>query len=107
MDKAGLYLPDGKPRFIRCYKTKRNPTIDNITVVYTKANIWGGKEFAGIVFYAAMSDRPFHPQGFCQHGESPRHKFHAGGSRIPFSSLPSDCQKQVMADYASLWGYMA
>jgi hypothetical protein len=104
MDKARLYLPDGKPRFIRCYNTRRNPAIDHITVVYTRANTWGGKAYTGTVFYVGMSDRPFHPHGFCQHGESPRRQFHAGGSRIPFHSLPTDCQKQVIADYASLWG---
>jgi hypothetical protein len=47
MKKERLFKEDGAPRFIRCYETKRNPTIDRFTVVFTRANAWGGKECKG------------------------------------------------------------
>jgi hypothetical protein len=82
---------------------KRNPTVDRFTVVYTRANVWGGKDYCGRVFYLGMSHDPFLPQGFVQHGEAWRWQFNPGGSRVEFSSLPSDCQEFVKRDYAELW----
>ncbi len=43
-----------------------------------------------------MSERPFHPQGFGQHGDGMpgRHN----GKRITFDQLPPDCQKLVLQD---------
>jgi hypothetical protein len=103
MSKARLYKENGEPKFIRCFEQKRNPAIDRFCVVYTRANVWGGKEMHGRVFYVAMSDKPFHPLGFGQHGEAEQGSFRAIGSRVEFSSLPADCQKLVKQDYAELW----
>jgi hypothetical protein len=103
MDKAKLYNADGSPRFIRCYETKRNPTADRFTVAFTRANVWGGKEYEGRVYYVGMSGNPFSPAGFCQHGEAARQEFCPRGSRIAFVDLPDDCQKAARAEYRDLW----
>lgn len=43
--------------------------------------------------YLAMSENPFHPQGFCQHGEGVPGKHN--GKVISFDKLPPDCQQLV------------
>jgi hypothetical protein len=104
MGRAKLYKDDGSPRYIRCFQTKRNPTIYRFTVVYGRAFWWGGKEWRGRVFYVTMSDNPFHPAyGFCQHGEAMAWEFRPCGSRIRFQDLPEDCQKIVSVEYTHLW----
>lgn len=47
----------------------------------------------------AMDDRPFHPQGFGQHGQGMPGKHN--GKRIKFEELPPDCQRLVMQDLNS------
>jgi hypothetical protein len=44
----------------------------------------------------AMSEHPFHPQGFGQYGygKPGRHN----GKKITFEELPEDCQKLVLQD---------
>jgi hypothetical protein len=46
--------------------------------------------------YLAMGATPFHPQGFCQHGDSP-YKIDGKhlGKRISFDDLPLDCKKII------------
>ena len=57
--------------------------------------------------YLAMSGAPFHPQGFCQHGEmqlsAVAYKGRGGcfDKRIKFVDLPEDCQKAVLHDLTS------
>ena len=41
----------------------------------------------------AMSEHPFHPQGFGQHSSGTLGKHN--GKRITFNQLPPDCQKLV------------
>jgi len=61
--------------------------------------------------YVGMSENPFHPQGFGQHGESDRgpvdrpvaslgRRNHLG-KRILFADLPPDCQRLVVQDLIS------
>lgn len=66
-------------------------TIDRYTAVYMDRPL-----FDGCYASAAMSDKPFHPQGIGQHGPSTpgRHL----GKRIKFEQLPKDCQKLVLQD---------
>ena len=49
-------------------------------------------------YYAClgMSEKPFHPLGFGQHGEGMlgRHN----GKKITFEDLPADCKEAVMQD---------
>ena len=103
MEKERLYKENGEPRFIRCYETKRNPTVDRFTVVFTRANVWGGKRYEGRVVYVSMSGNPFSPQGVCCHDEVEWQRFCPCGSRITFAELPKDCQEVVLRDYKDLW----
>ena len=100
-------MPDGKPRYIRCYDnggpaTERG-SIDRYTVVFT--GNYPGRE--GLCRYLAMSGAPFHPQGFGQHGESldtiDRPSYGHLGKRINFDDLPEDCQELVVSDYRYYW----
>jgi hypothetical protein len=57
-----------------------------------------------------MSGAPFHPQGFCQHGEADRPidypTYGHLGKKIAFALLPAGCQRAVMNDYIQLWGFV-
>lgn len=71
---------------------------DRFTVVFLD-EITGNK-----VNILAMGPTPFHPQGFCQHGEMDisavayRGRGGAFDKRIKFADLPPDCQKAVIQD---------
>jgi len=93
-------MPDGVPKYIRCYDSGPDGSADRYTVVYT------GK--ASGFSYVGMSGSPYHPQGVCQHGEgtnSPIDKPTYGhlGKKIKFADLPEDCKKVVISDYKELW----
>lgn len=103
MNEERLYREDGAPRFIQCYETKRNPVVDRYTVVFTRANIWGGPSWRGRVCYVGMSEYPSSPVGFYQHGEAGRGEFCPRGSWIDFTDLPVDGQMIVKQEYAELW----
>jgi len=92
-------LPDGKPRYIRCYDNQ-GESFDRYTVVYTGR--YADRQY-GIWEYVAMSSNPFHPQGFGQHGELEQRDGAWLGKRIDFDQLPLDCQKLVLNDYKQLW----
>jgi len=92
-------LLGGIPRYVRCYDNGGGgATIDRFTVVYT-GNYKGRN---GICSYVLMNARPFHPQGFGQHGASSKiidampgcwagpsiGKSCHLGKRIPFAELP-------------------
>lgn len=105
-ERTERLVPNGVPRYIRCYDNG-GTSFDRYTVVFTgrythKTN----RAF----WYLGMSENPFHPQGFGQHGESefkpidtPSYK-HLG-KKIEFKDLPKDCQKLVMQDYLYLWDF--
>jgi len=108
-------MPGGVPRWIRCYDNG-GKTADRYTVVYTGLynNLnrpkRGGERYAEpfLYFHTGMSTNPFHPQGFCQHGESttgpidwPRYS-HLG-KPIAFLELPSSCRNVIVTDYMSIW----
>ena len=67
-------------------------TVDRYTVLYEPED--------GRFPYTAMSEAPFHPQGFCQHGElSHRYSVWGRDERVlELSDLPVDCQKVVQQD---------
>lgn len=96
-------LPDGIPRYIRCYKSKED-VADLYTVVFTGNYT---KSTGGESMYVGMSAHPFDPQGFGQHGsnkgqiDSP--SYGHLGKKIKFTELPEDCQKLVISDYNDLW----
>lgn len=82
-------------------------TFDRYTAIYLYEPVYTDR-----YFYVAMSERPFHPQGFGQHGEMVLYanelaQLRAGkgqrlfahlGKRIKFSDLPEDCQRLVIHD---------
>lgn len=110
--RTATLLPNGVPRWVRIYDNG-GETIDRYTAVFTGRY---GHKTAGQTLYLAMNARPFHPQGFGQHGESPnrfdvnewgyppaRGRKNHLGMRIGFTDLPSDCQRLVLNDYHDLW----
>jgi hypothetical protein len=91
-------------------------SFDRYTVVFT-----GGRSgFMGEKMYLAMSARPFHPQGFGQHGCAELKEIDVATGRgpvsvgaycadldayrIPFKRLPDDCGKFVTDELKALWG---
>ena len=78
-------------------------TWDRYTVVYEpETDGWLPENSGPYWSYVGMSDMPFHPQGFCQHGEThPRRPIrHWADKVIRFEDLPTDCQKVVKRDTA-------
>lgn len=104
--KQNRLMPDGIPRYIRCYDNG-GETFDRYTVVFTKKRQQVTKGI-GQFLYVGMSDEPFSAQGFGQHGESDelidRPKYSHLGKKISFKDLPHDCQVLVINDYKELWG---
>jgi len=96
-------MPGGIPRWIRCYDNG-GETADRYTVVYT-GNYRARDEWCQ---YVGMSAMPFHPQGFCQHGEHPtpidRPRYGHLGKKVTFANLPDDCRRVVIQDYRAIWG---
>lgn len=78
---------------IRCYDDG-GKSIDRYTVIYMDQPERLPNTFAAV----GMNATPFHPQGFGQHCTAMpgRHL----GKRIPFESLPEDCQRLVRQDLA-------
>ena len=101
MTRKQHLMPNGIPRWIRCYDNGENG--DRYTVVYTNRAIVTGGEHT----YVGMSAAPFHPQGVCQHGSHStpidRPRYSHLGHKIKFTDLPKDCQTIVIADYIILW----
>jgi len=115
-------MPNGKPRYVRCYDNG-GKSVDRYTVVLTgraakiQVDHWDADQWP----YLAMDSRPFHPQGFGQHGFTdnwPADTFDYNGNytrppaigrkchlgtRIPFSALPVDCQTFILRDYREIW----
>lgn len=117
-NRVARLLPDGQPRYVRCYDNGGTGvdggSIDRYTVVFSGAT--AKRVSGGVVPYLAMNDAPFHPQGFGQHGETPSAcDVNAGGFapaigrknhlgvRILFMKLPDDCKTLVLRDYKEIW----
>lgn len=113
-ERASRILPNGKPRYIRCYDNG-GETIDRYTCVFTGNynNIGKGRksdrrydEF----IYLGMSGAPFHPQGFGQHGSSvtqiDRPKYSHLGKKVQYDDLPSDVQLCIMQTYLDIWNFI-
>jgi hypothetical protein len=102
MSKIERLIPNGIPRYVRVYDDGSR-SYDRFTVVYTGKNARGS--------YLGMSERPTHPQGFGQHGET-RHPWERVdrptsshlGKRIAWESLPEECQRVALATYRDIWG---
>lgn len=103
-------IPNEVPRYVRIYDNG-GETADRYTVVFTKKRMNKGcfapPYHRGQFLYIGMGGSPFHPQGFCQHGESQelidRPTSSHLGKRIKFDDLPDDCKKVVLDNYTYLW----
>ena len=97
---------DLSPRYIRCYDNN-GETYDRYTVIFTKKRIGGGKHKHGQFVYVGISENPYHPLGFYQHGFSDCSIDHPSyshlGKKIQFLKLPDDCQKAIIQEYNELW----
>jgi hypothetical protein len=107
--KALRLLVNEQPKYIRVYDNG-GETFDRYTVVFTGNYLKTGSDGVRRFQYVGMSENPYHPQGFCQHGESEwqpidRPTYSHLGKKITFDKLPQDCQKAVLDDYASIWGF--
>lgn len=120
-DRLKRLLPGGIPRYVRCYDNG-GESADRYTVCYTgRAATERSSDRRNYYPYVGMSEHPFHPQGFGQHGgtwDQPcdttgkkpgwhwppalGRKCHLG-TRIKFTDLPPDCQRLVLSDYKSIW----
>ena len=103
MDRKEQFMPNGVPKNIRVYDNG-GETIDRYTVVFT-GNFKGRN---GRCYYLGMSENPYHPQGFGQHGEADfvidYPTYSHLGKKITFGKLPKDCQRAVIDDYKDIWG---
>lgn len=89
----------GAPKpVLAIYDTGPNKTYDRYTVVYG-APFWT-PEWGREVPYLGMSEHPFHPLGFGQHGQMPSINRPKCGRKIKWSDLPPDCQRAVILDCA-------
>lgn len=97
--KLERLMPNGVPRYIRCYDNG-GKTADRYTIVFTRRG--------GSCLYLGCNAEPFHPQGIGMHGEAPtmidRPGYSHLGRKFPFTSLPDDVRKLVLADYREIWG---
>lgn len=91
-----------KPRYIRCYDNG-GKSFDRFTIVFTGRY---AKKMGGFI-YLGLSEHPYHPQGFGQHGFSDylidRPTYGHLGKRIVFEKLPIDCQKAIVETYSDIW----
>lgn len=104
-------MPGGIPKYIRAYDNG-GESFDRYTVVYTgNYNNIGVKKRTynprQSYLYVGMSEHPFAPSGFGQHGETDsiidRPAYGHLGKKITFNELPEDCKKLVVSDYKDLW----
>lgn len=81
---------------LACYDSGPNKGFDRYTVLYG-APLWT-PDCGHEIPYVRMSEHPFHPQGFGQHGEMRSCDRSRLGKKIKFLDLPPDCQKLVEQD---------
>ena len=102
MTRKEQFMPNDTPKHIRICDNG-GKSIDRYTVVYA-GNYQGRK---GICHYVGMSNDPYHPQGFGQHGESKEiidyPKYSHLGKKITFKDLSPNCKDLVIQDYKKLW----
>lgn len=85
-------------KYAKCYDNG-GKTFDRYTVIFTRSSLRN----RGRTIYVGMSDSPFAPNGFGQHGDAPAGTIGNLGKRIEFSELPPDCQNLVIQDIRDIW----
>ena len=103
MNRKENLMPNGIPRYIRCYDNG-GETADCYTCVFT------GKyrhNTSGEFLYIGMSSDPFHPQGIGMHGSSGKQidkpTYSHLGKRVKFDVLPEKVQECIKQSYVELW----
>lgn len=102
MNRIQILLPEGKPKYVRCYDNG-GKTLDRYTVVFTgRYTHKTGRAF----WYLGMNASPFH--GIGQHGETmympcDRPGYSHLGRKIDFSQLPDECKEATLNTYTYLW----
>jgi hypothetical protein len=71
-----------------------------MTIVFTKADCFGGKSWLGRVYYVAASERG---EGFYQHGECERYKFSPNGSPVKWVDVTPELKSKLIQEYCDLW----
>lgn len=90
------------PKGVKRIYDSGEKTFDRYTVYFSDRKAWGitDKITKGSILsswpYVGMSEHPFHPQGFGQHGNGCLGK--QNGKIIDFKDLPEDCKKLVLQD---------
>ena len=101
MTREQRLMPEGIPKYIRCYDNG-GESFDRFTVVYT-----GNYAKRKGCDYVGMSEHPFRPQGFGQHGWDreviDRPAYSHLGRKVTFQDLPEDCKRLVLNDYREIW----
>lgn len=115
--RIAAILPNGKPRWIRCYDNggldAENGSTDRYTAVFTGRY---RHKTGGETWYLAMSEHPSQPFGVglsgssqtiidAQHGKWPPAIGRSNhlGKRIRFDDLPEECKRLVLDHYCYLW----
>lgn len=100
MNRAQQLMPEGIPKWIRCYDNEGR-SLDQYTILFTR------KRLSGQFMYIAANAKPFHPQGFGQHDFSDEPidypTYGHLGKKIKFTDLPPDVQELVVSDYKEIW----
>lgn len=89
-------MPEGKPLYVQCFQTKRDPGADPYCIVFTQIR-------DGYVHLVTASANQG-PQGVYLHDSIPVHQYHQRGSRIRFDELPKAVQARVIEEYEDYWG---
>jgi hypothetical protein len=88
-------IVDGKRMTCRIFDTGPDGPADRYTIAFKGYRFLSSYEM--VYPYLAAGVRPFHPQGFGQHGENP--EFLTGrhlGKRVSFDSLPADVRQFIL-----------
>lgn len=103
LERQHRLMPDGMPRYIRCYDNE-GKTADRYTIVFTSRY---KKSNHGSCLYIGCSSKPFHPQVIGMHCEPPividRPGYSHLGKKIAFDKLPPDVRKLVTSFYKKIW----
>ena len=102
-ERRARLLPDGVPRYVRCYDNG-GKTCDRYTVVFPGR--YRHKSRSECLYLGASSE-PFPPPGFGPHGSAPSAidspRYSHLGKKVKFATLPEDVQKLTLATYRDLW----
>lgn len=104
--KVERLLPEGKPRYVRCYDAGPS-RLDRYTVVFT-GNYTMRTD--GQRVFLQMSSEPYSMFGYSQTGGVPapqyldRPKYSHLGKYIDFDEMPPECQDATIEDYVRIWG---